>query len=79
MKGERRLDRLDHDPDEAARLWRRNVEVMEAAEGCGEALEALHGLVLGLQEPPTPAEQQARVRALQLRRAADAELGWLGR
>jgi hypothetical protein len=76
MKGDRRTEM---DSDQLTRLWRRSAEVMEAAEVCGEALEAFHQLVVGLQERLTSAEQQAWVRALKLRRAADAGLNSLSR
>jgi hypothetical protein len=66
--------RMEIDSDQVTRLWRRSAEVMEAAEDCGEALEAFHQLVVGLQERLTSAEQQAWVRALKLRRAAQAGL-----
>jgi hypothetical protein len=67
------------DNDQVTRLWRRSAEVMEAAENCGEALQAFHQLVVGLQDRLTSAEQQAWVRALELRRAAQAALNWLAR
>ncbi|HEV8307032.1 MAG TPA: hypothetical protein VGW35_05145 [Methylomirabilota bacterium] len=76
VKGDRRMET---DSDQVTRLWRRSAEVMEAAEDCGEALEAFHHLVVGLQERLTSPEQQAWVRALQLRRAAQAGLGSLSR
>ena len=76
VKGERRVEM---DRDEVARLWRRSTEVMQAAEDCREALEAFHQLVIGLQERLTAAEQQTWVRALQLRREAEAGLDWLTR
>ncbi len=53
---------------EMRRLWRRT----QAVEGCQEALEAFHRLVLQVQDRLTPSEQQAWVRALELRRAAEA-------
>ncbi len=65
--------------DQVTRLWRRTAAVMEAAEDCGEALEAFHQLVVRLQERLTSAEQQAWVRALELRRAAQAGLDWIAR
>jgi hypothetical protein len=76
VKGERRAEM---DGDQIARLWRRSTQVMQAAEDCGEALEAYHHLVVGLQERLTPAEQQAWVRALRLRREAEAGLDQLAR
>jgi len=74
MKSDRAID-----SDQVTRLWRRSTEVMEAAEGCGDALDAFHQLVVGLQERLTAAEQQAWVRALELRRAAQSKLNWLVR
>jgi hypothetical protein len=55
---------------ELVRLLRRGG----AAGECRDALEAFHRLVLGLQDRLDPAEQQDWVRALELRRSADAEL-----
>ncbi len=59
--------------EELRRLWRRAWQVARAADECREALDAFHQLVLQLQERLTPAEQQAWVRALELRRAAERE------
>lgn len=55
--------------DQLRRLWRRT----QAVEGCQEALEAFHRLLLQVQERLTPSEQAAWVRALELRRAAEAQ------
>jgi hypothetical protein len=55
--------------DELRRLWRRT----QAVESCQEALDAFHRLLLQTQERLTPSEQAAWVRALELRRAADAQ------
>jgi hypothetical protein len=76
VKGDRRPE---IDGDQMTRLWRRSVEVTETAEACGEALEAFHQLVIGLQERLRPAEQQAWVLALTLRRAAEPGLNSLSR
>jgi hypothetical protein len=54
---------------ELRRLWRRT----QAVESCQEALDAFHRLLLHAQERLTPSEQAAWVRALELRRAAEAE------
>ncbi len=62
------------DADEITRLWRRAARVDRAAEGCHEALDAFHHLVLRVQERLTTNEQREWVRALQLRRAAEAPL-----
>jgi hypothetical protein len=76
----RRGDRpMELDSDQVARLWRRSAEVTETAQACGEALEAFHQLVVGLQGRLTSAEQQAWARALTLRRAAEAGLNSLSR
>lgn len=71
VKGDRRVPM---DADEVSRLWRRAARVDQAAESCHEALDAFHRLVLRAQERLTTAEQEEWVRALQLRRAADAQL-----
>jgi hypothetical protein len=64
-KGESGIDR-----DRISRLWRRSAQLREAAEDCGEALQAFHELVVGFQHRLTSAEQEAWVRALELRRSA---------
>ncbi len=73
-----RLIKGDHpipmDAEEITRLWRRAARVDQAAERCHEALDAFHQLVLRVQERLTTNEQREWVRALQLRRAAEAEL-----
>jgi hypothetical protein len=60
--------------DEVPRLWRRAAQVDPAAERCHEALDAFHQLVVRVQERLTTNEQREWVRALELRRAAEAEL-----
>ena len=60
------------------RLWQRSARVEQAAEDLQAALDAFHRLVMTLQERLSPEEQQAWVRALELRRAAEAELEGLG-
>lgn len=71
VKGDRTVPM---DADEVARLWRRAAQVDQAADSCHEALDVFHQLVLRLQERLTTNEQREWVRALQLRRAAEAEL-----
>jgi hypothetical protein len=61
---------VELDASEARRLWRRG----QAVDDCQEALDAYHRLVLGVQQRLTPAEQQAWVRALELRREAESRL-----
>jgi len=67
------------DRGELTRLWRRSTRIEQAAEDCQAALDAFHRLVMQLQERLSPEEQRAWVRALQLRRAAEAELEGLAR
>ena len=76
VKGDRPMEL---DSDQVARLWRRSAEVTETAQACGEALEAFHQVVVGLQGRLTSAEQQAWARALTLRQAAEANLNSLSR
>jgi hypothetical protein len=76
VKGDRPMEL---DSDQVTRLWRRSTEVMEAAEACGEALEAFHQLMVGLQGRLTSAEQRAWARALTLRQGAEASLNSLSR
>lgn len=71
--------RADFSEDEVRRLWRQVRRATQAAEQCEDALEAVHQLVLRVQERLTPSEQAAWVRALELRRAVEADLGALGR
>jgi hypothetical protein len=61
-------------PGELRRLWRHSWQLERAAESCEAALEAYHRLVLGLQERLSPEQQRAWVRALELRRAAEASI-----
>jgi hypothetical protein len=67
------------DRGELTRLWQRSARVEEAAEDCQAALDAFHRLVMQVQERLSPTEQRAWVRALELRRAAEAELEGLAR
>lgn len=67
------------DEEELRRLWRRGWRATEAAAHCHEALEAFHQLVVRVQDRLTTAEQAAWVRALELRRSAEAEIGSLDR
>ena len=67
------VDRVD-----LTRLWQRSARVEQAAEDCQAALDAFHRLVMTLQERLSPEEQQAWVRALELRRTAEADLEGLG-
>lgn len=60
---------MELNEDELRRLWRRT----QAVESCQEALDAFHQLLLHVQERLTPSEQAAWVRALELRRAAEAQ------
>ncbi len=60
---------------ELRRLWRQTSRLTQTVEHCHEALEAFHRLVLRAQDRLTTAEQAAWVRALALRRAAEAEFG----
>jgi hypothetical protein len=71
VKGDRTVPM---EADEVARLWRRAAQVDQAAERCHEALDAFHQLVVRVQERLTTNEQREWVRALRLRRAAEAEL-----
>jgi len=64
---------------ELRRLWRQLWQVTEAAGDCRVALDAFHHLVVQVQERLTTAQQAAWVRALELRRAAEAELSSLDR
>lgn len=61
---------VELDAAEARRLWQRG----QAVDDCHEALDAYHRLVLGVQQRLSPAEQQAWVRALELRREAESRL-----
>jgi hypothetical protein len=67
------VDRVD-----LTRLWQRSARVEQAAEDCQAALDAFHRLVMTFQERLSPEAQQAWVRALELRREAEAELEGLG-
>jgi hypothetical protein len=71
VKGDRTVPM---DADEVGRLWRRAAQVDQAADSCHEALDAFHRLALRLQDRLTTNEQGDWVRALRLRRAAEAEL-----
>jgi hypothetical protein len=71
VKGDRTVPM---EADEVARLWRRAAQVDQAAERCHGALEAFHQLVVRVQERLTTNEQREWVRALELRRAAEAAL-----
>jgi hypothetical protein len=57
--------------DELARIRRQAWRADRAAEGCRDALDAYHQLVLGAQERLTSEEQQAWARALGLRRSVE--------
>ena len=67
------------DRDELTLLWRRSTRIEQAAEDCQAALDAFHCLVMQLQDRLSPEEQRTWVRALELRRAAEAELKGLAR
>lgn len=60
--------------DRLARIWRRSWRAERAAERCRDALDAYRDLLVGAQERPVPAEQQAWARALLLRRAVEGAL-----
>ncbi|MBI4012190.1 MAG: hypothetical protein HY359_07795 [Candidatus Rokubacteria bacterium] len=59
---------VELDEAELRRLWQRG----RAVDECHGALEAFHRLLLRIQDRLTPAEQEAWVRALELRRAAES-------
>lgn len=61
-------DPVELDEAELRRLWQRG----RAVDECREALEAFHRLLLRVQDRLTPAEQEAWVRALELRREAES-------
>ncbi len=65
--------------DELARIWRQAWQAGRLAEGCRDALDAYHRVVLGAQERLTGEEQREWARALQLRRAIEQRFGPLGR
>jgi hypothetical protein len=60
--------------DDLTRLRRRSATLDRVADGCRKTVEAYHRLVLGAQNRLTRDEQKAWVRALELRRAVDAQL-----
>jgi hypothetical protein len=61
-------DGIELDEPELRRLWQRS----QAAEDCQRALEAFHRLLLRAQDRLVPSEQEAWVRALELRRQAES-------
>ena len=61
------------DASEIRQLWRRMTRADQAVGSCHEALDAFHRLVMRAQERLTTNEQEEWIRALQLRRAAEAE------
>jgi hypothetical protein len=65
--------------DELARIWRQARQAGRLAEGCRDALDAYHRVVLGAQERLTGEEQQGWARALQLRRAVEQQFAPPGR
>lgn len=60
--------------EDLTRLRRRSATLDRVADGCRKTVEAYHRLVLGAQNRLTRDEQKAWVRALELRRAVDAQL-----
>lgn len=58
---------------EIRQLWRRITRADQAVDSCHEALDAFHRLLMRTQERLTTNEQEEWVRALQLRRAAEAD------
>lgn len=63
-------DPVEVGEDELRRLWRRG----RAVDDCQQAMEAFHRLLLSVQDRLTTEEQQAWVRALELRRATGVHL-----
>jgi hypothetical protein len=58
---------------EIRQLWRRMTRADQAVDSCHEALDAFHRLVMRTLDRLTTNEQGEWARALQLRRAAEAD------